>query len=371
MKETITGYESSQLKYEKSFHTDGINFLLRGLFSVNKDKHFRNSLTAPMKNYGGNTATYGLAFSPLAATWGMKTLGVESRSTWKRMAMANILSLGLTYAIGKTIKHQTDAQRPDWTDNNSMPSGHTAMAFASATILHREYGHISPWISVGGYATATATQMLRIRHNHHWVTDTYVGAGIGAISTNLAYFLTDRILGEKGIHPPKLTIDEVERTILYSLRPSSLSLTSGIEWGKENKVKNSTSYHAGITYNHYLDEEWAIDISARLSTCNIMTETNLTDHFDRYHLDLGMRHTWMLSPTLHAGIQLYGGCRYVDNHLLQLNHQVRPEVGGGLHFDFIKHRTDMMGIDCNYQHTFSSWFSNRWVISMQWKILLP
>ena len=42
----------------------------------------------------------------------------------------------------KGMKHMTDMPRPDASDMKSLPSGHTAVAFMSATMLSIEYGHI-------------------------------------------------------------------------------------------------------------------------------------------------------------------------------------------------------------------------------------
>ena len=38
------------------------------------------------------------------------------------------------------------------------------------------------------------------------------------------------------------------------------------------------------------------------------------------------------------------------------------ETGGGKKY--------LVGVGCDYNHTFSDWFTNRWVVNMQWKILL-
>ena len=79
-------------------------------------------------------------------------------------------------------------------------SGHTAFAFAAATILHKEYGQTrSPLYSIAGYSLATITGVGRVLNNRHWVSDVLVGAGIGIVSTDLGYFLSDVILKQKGI----------------------------------------------------------------------------------------------------------------------------------------------------------------------------
>jgi membrane-associated phospholipid phosphatase len=69
----------------------------------------------------------------------------------------------------------------------SMPSGHTAQAFAAATIVHREYRHKSPWYGAGAYALATSVALFRMINDQHWQSDVLIGAGIGMASANLVY----------------------------------------------------------------------------------------------------------------------------------------------------------------------------------------
>lgn len=95
------------------------------------------------------------------------------------------------------LKYTTKETRPDNSSNNSFPSGHTATAFMCATILHKEYGMISPWFSIGGYTFAGLTGITRQLNNRHWIGDVLVGAGIGMISTDLGYFLSDLIFKRK------------------------------------------------------------------------------------------------------------------------------------------------------------------------------
>ena len=88
---------------------------------------------------------------------------------------------------------------PDGSTRNSFPSGHTATAFMTATMLHKEYGHRSPWYSIGGYTLATLTGVTRQLNNRHWMSDVMVGAGIGILATEFGYFLADLIFKEKGL----------------------------------------------------------------------------------------------------------------------------------------------------------------------------
>ena len=111
---------------------------------------------------------------------------------WERTAI-----LALAYAtMGITvngIKAAVGEQRPDSPARNSFPSGHTATAFMGAEFLWQEYGRAQPLIGYTGYAVATATGLLRIYNNRHWVNDVVAGAAIGMLSTKFAYWLFPRI----------------------------------------------------------------------------------------------------------------------------------------------------------------------------------
>ncbi|MGE5584697.1 MAG: phosphatase PAP2 family protein [Bacillota bacterium] len=63
---------------------------------------------------------------------------------------------------------------------NSMPSGHSAAAFALATVLARQY----PRYRVFFYAGATLVAISRVYERAHWPSDTLIGAAIGVWSAN-------------------------------------------------------------------------------------------------------------------------------------------------------------------------------------------
>jgi membrane-associated phospholipid phosphatase len=133
------------------------------------------------------TADNYLQFVPIAAMFGLKFAGVKSRSDLLNQAIITAKSELLVTLLVTSLKSFTHVMRPDGSADNSMPSGHTAQAFASATLLDMEYRETSPWISVGGYLCATATGFFRVANNRHWASDVLVGAGIGIASVKLVY----------------------------------------------------------------------------------------------------------------------------------------------------------------------------------------
>lgn len=143
-----------------------------------------------------------LQFAPLAAMVAMKTFGVESRSSWERMVVSGGISAGLMLSTVYVVKYGLGRLRPDGSTHNSFPSGHTAMAFTSATLLHKEYGHLSPWVSIAGYSAATITGISRALNNRHWLSDIVVGAGVGILSTELGYYIADKLFKQRGLVRP-------------------------------------------------------------------------------------------------------------------------------------------------------------------------
>ena len=156
------------------------------------------TLSAQDKKYHGDGPDDVLQYVPYASVFALKALDVESESSWKRLAINVGASYVLSAGVAYVLKHSIKERRPDGTDNRAFPSGHSTIAFAGAHALHKEYGHISPWISVGGYAVATFTAVDRIcRNRHHWY-DVAAGAAIGILGTEAAYWLGDKITGEHG-----------------------------------------------------------------------------------------------------------------------------------------------------------------------------
>ena len=139
-------------------------------------------------------------FSGIALTAGLKMAGVEGRSSWPRLIASSLASYGVMAAFVNGIKYSAKEMRPDESTKNSWPSGHTATAFVGATILHKEYGLTrSPWYSIAGYTVATATGVMRVLNNRHWISDVLSGAGIGILSTELAYGICDLLFKDRGL----------------------------------------------------------------------------------------------------------------------------------------------------------------------------
>lgn len=132
-----------------------------------------------------------LQYVPIVAVYGLNAAGVKGKNSFGNRTAILIKSELIMTILTYSLKEITAVPRPDTSEPTSFPSGHTAQAFAAATFMAKEYGHESVWYSIGAYSVATSVGVLRVMNNRHWVSDVFVGAGIGILSTNIAY-LTHR-----------------------------------------------------------------------------------------------------------------------------------------------------------------------------------
>mgnify|MGYP001162291015 FL=1 len=91
--------------------------------------------------------------------------------------------LVLTEAVTYGLKLGINKQRPDRSNDNSFPSGHTSTVFHSAGYIHRRYGFK---YSIPAYALAGFTAASRIDSKKHDILDVIAGAAIG-LGANLIF----------------------------------------------------------------------------------------------------------------------------------------------------------------------------------------
>lgn len=139
-------------------------------------------------------------YMPALAVYGLNNIGIQGKNNLKDRSIILGTSMILVFTSVTALKYTTKVERPDGTAN-AFPSGHTATAFAGAEFLWQEYKDKSIWYGISGYAVATATGIIRITNNKHWLTDVAAGAGIGILSTKVAYwinpYLKHKIFGAK------------------------------------------------------------------------------------------------------------------------------------------------------------------------------
>ena len=214
----------------------------KAMFRVNNKNGKQN--TQLLTGFKTGIDDYTQFFGP-AMVVGLKLGGYEGRSDWPRLLASSLMSYAIMAGLVNGIKYTAKEMRPDGSTANSWPSGHTATAFVGATLLHKEYGLTrSPWWSVAGYGVATATGVMRVLNNRHWVSDVMSGAGIGILSGELGYALCDLLFRGKGLLRNDL--------VFNSEKPSFFSISMGIGLGGKNidfrtyDILNRDKYRAYI-----------------------------------------------------------------------------------------------------------------------------
>ena len=109
-----------------------------------------------------------------AATYAIAKVGNNQRAAnvGRDIVRAQILSQVMVQGLKFTVQRE----RPDGSNSQSFPSGHSSSAFATATVLQRHYG----WkIGVPAYALGSYVALARMSWNRHHATDVVMGAGFG------------------------------------------------------------------------------------------------------------------------------------------------------------------------------------------------
>ncbi|GAB3422183.1 phosphatase PAP2 family protein [Niabella aquatica] len=130
-----------------------------------------------------------MQYAPAVAVYGLNLAGVKGKHNFKDRTIIYATSQLVSAALVLPTKHLVKEERPDGSNRFSFPSGHTATAFSSAHFMFREYKDTNLWLSLSGYPVAAATGIYRIFNDKHWVGDVVAGAGIGILSTEMAYWL--------------------------------------------------------------------------------------------------------------------------------------------------------------------------------------
>lgn len=156
-----------------------LNFSTRDEINEHKPDHIR------LDNY--------TQFAPAAIVYGLNLAGVEGKHNFKERTIIYGTSLAITSAFVLPLKHLVKEERPDQSNNLSFPSGHTAIAFASAQFMFREYKETNFLLAISGYSFAIFTGVYRMLNDKHWFGDVVAGAGFGILSTELAYWLYPKI----------------------------------------------------------------------------------------------------------------------------------------------------------------------------------
>lgn len=148
-------------------------------------ENLQENIQNKFPNFNSNLDDF-LLFVPAVTMYAADIFKVPSKNDaftqTKYLLISGLANNIITYGL----KNITNEERPNG-EPKSFPSGHTSNAFVMATVLFHEFKESSPVLAYSGFFFASATGVLRVLNNNHWVSDVLVGAGIGILVTDLVY----------------------------------------------------------------------------------------------------------------------------------------------------------------------------------------
>lgn len=283
----------------------GVPLLVSSAVAVAVDEPIFRARNQHLSTFSNEFDNY-LQYAPLAAVFGMKLAGVEGRSSWAEMLTADVLSAATMAGVVNGLKYTVKRRRPDSSKRNSFPSGHTATAFMAATMLSKEYGEISPWIGIGAYTSSTLVAVGRMMNNRHWLSDVLAGAGIGIMSTELGYFLSDLIFKKKPVKEILGSPEDyrdVHSFFAYSVGYSCLFPSEFRVGGRNTRAYGGVNTAIGGAY--YLNNGWGMGMQAQILSANLTGGLGVVGCNS---FSAGPGYAKVLRPRLFWESQFYLGC---------------------------------------------------------------
>jgi hypothetical protein len=144
-------------------------------FNVHLRSHYDvvNAAFAPGKYFGNTPEQVALS------------LGTYAFGRWftapkvSHLGMDLLQAQILTELVVQPTKFAVGRQRPDASNHQSFPSGHSAITFAGATVLERHLGWRK---SLLAYTVASYVAASRLHDNRHYLSDVVFGAAVGSIA---------------------------------------------------------------------------------------------------------------------------------------------------------------------------------------------
>lgn len=228
-----------------------------------------------LESHGNNAVMTAAQFVPMAFPWVMKAAGASVASSWQKLAVSQAVGAVALAGVVESLKRGVDAPRPDGDDRRSFPSGHTAWAFLGATSVMHELSDTSPWYAFGAYSFATGVAAQRVISNRHLPADVMAGAGVGILSAELGYFVSDMIWpGNKSKGPN--TLNESR---------NHLAITTGLLWPlghiytSGGRISRLPVLESGVRIGTAIGHGWGLWGFVGLRSQPLQLNTSLADTY--------------------------------------------------------------------------------------------
>jgi membrane-associated phospholipid phosphatase len=163
------------------FSRDNLVPFLAGASATGLAALIDDGYTQPGSDNGFNDFGHGLGNPVIvgSAAIGLLAAGrFVHASKFRNMSYDLFLATSVNVLYTTGLKMAIARTRPDGSNDDSFPSGHTSNAFAWATVVDKHYG----WqLGVPMYALAGLVGVTRVDRGSHFFTDVVAGAALGFI----------------------------------------------------------------------------------------------------------------------------------------------------------------------------------------------
>ena len=153
---------------------------------------------------------------PMVVDLGLGLTGVPSKYDLQDRFIEAGLASVVAGGTCLLLKNVITAARPDRSNYNTFPSGHTVLGFVGAELIRMNYGWA--W-GLGAYTVASAVAFMRVYQGRHWVSDVLFGAGLGILGAHAGEWLMEPFKKLFNIAPLTFapTLDPMSGTVCASL----------------------------------------------------------------------------------------------------------------------------------------------------------
>lgn len=161
------------------------------LVSIKSDRQVSHEMSEnrSYRDFSGKVSVFGNQYTSIAVPLGMYLAGRGFKNErLRRTGLLGLAAVAHASTVVHTLKTITARQRPEdgthrglfWRSGDSFPSGHSANAWALATVIAHEYSD-KKWVRWLSYGSASAISFSRIGHGRHFTSDVLVGSTIGML----------------------------------------------------------------------------------------------------------------------------------------------------------------------------------------------
>ena len=162
---------------------------------------------------------------PMVVDLGLGLTGVPSKYDLQDRFIEAGLASVVAGGTCLLLKNVITAARPDQSNYNTFPSGHTVLGFVGAELIRMNYGWA--W-GLGAYTVASVVAFMRVYQGRHWVSDVLFGAGLGILGAHVGEWLMEPVKDLFNIAPLTVGKKEIHPTFAPSLDPMSGSVCASL-----------------------------------------------------------------------------------------------------------------------------------------------